>query len=64
VVVPYKGCILFAGQDGLSHLIFFDGGSGPVSANIRNFATTRFGLNDNSVTLFRADLSGYWRTHR
>ncbi len=55
IVAPIRNCILFAGQDGIPHMIFFDGGSGAGVTNIRNFNTTRFGLNDYSSTLFRAD---------
>jgi len=55
VVAPIRACMLFAGQDGIAHMILFDGSAGRGITNIRNFATTRFGLNDNSITLFRAD---------
>lgn len=55
MVAPIRNCILFAGQDGIPHMIFFDGGAGGGVTNIHNFATTRFGLNDYGSTLFRAD---------
>jgi hypothetical protein len=55
IVAPIRNCMMFAGRDGIAHMILFDGNAGGSVTNIRNFATTRFGLNDNSVTLFRAD---------
>ena len=55
MVAPIRNCMMFAGQDGIAHMILFDGSAGGSVTNIRNFQTTRFGLNDNSVTLFRAD---------
>jgi hypothetical protein len=55
VVIPVRNCILFAGRDGVPHMILFDGSAEGGVTNIRNFATTRFGLNDYSTTLFRAD---------
>lgn len=55
VLLPPKGCLLFGNRNGTSSLILFDGVSGGGVANIRNYGTTRFGLNDNSITLFRAD---------
>jgi hypothetical protein len=55
IVAPIRNCMMFAGRDGIAHMILFDGNAGGSVTNIRNFQTTRFGLNDNSVTLFRAD---------
>jgi hypothetical protein len=55
IILPPKGCLLFGSQDGTSRIILFDGTSGSGVSNIRNFNTTRFALNDNSTTLFRAD---------
>jgi hypothetical protein len=55
IVAPIRNCMIFAGKDGIAHMILFDGNAAGSVTNIRNFATTRFGLNDNSVTLFRAD---------
>ena len=55
VLVPIRNALLFGAADGTSHMLLFDGSSGGGVGNIRNFQTTRFGLNDSSVTLFRAD---------
>lgn len=55
VLAPIRNAMLFGAADGTSRLLLFDGSSGGGAANIRNFQTTRFGLNDNSITLFRAD---------
>ena len=54
-LLPPKGCMLFGSRNGATNFILFDGVSGGGVANIRNYGTTRFGLNDNSITLFRAD---------
>jgi hypothetical protein len=55
MVAPARGCLMFAGTDGTAHQILFDGAQGGGVLNIRNFAITRFSLNDYSETLFRAD---------
>ncbi len=47
--------LFFGAADGTSHTLLFDGSSGGGFTNLRNFQTTRFSLNDSSVTLFRAD---------
>jgi hypothetical protein len=52
---PGRTAMLFGASDGTPHMILFDGSSGGGVTNIRNFVTTRFSLNDNSVILFRAD---------
>jgi hypothetical protein len=55
IVISPRGCILFGGRDGTSHMILFDGVTGGGVTNIRNFQVTRFALNDNSLTVFRGD---------
>jgi hypothetical protein len=62
VLAPIRNAILFGAADGTSRLLLFDGSSGGSAANIRNFQTTRFGLNDDSVTLFRADYQNIGNT--
>ena len=57
IVASPRNCLLFAGSDGVPHTLFFDGSAAGGVTNLRNFFTTRFGLNDNSAILFRAD---YW----
>ena len=57
MVVSPRNCLLFAGADQVPHTLFFDGTATAGVNNVRNFATTRFSLNDNSTILFRAD---YW----
>ena len=57
IVASPRNCLLFAGSDGVSHTLFFDGAAAGGVTNVRNFFVTRFSLNDNSATLFRAD---YW----
>ncbi len=47
--------LLFGAANGAAHMLLSDGSSGGGVANIRNFQTTRFSLNDNSVTLFLAN---------
>lgn len=54
-LAPWKNALLFGSSDGTPHMLLFDGSSGGGATNIRNFMTTRFSLNDGSVTLFRAD---------
>jgi len=55
IVISPRGCILFGSQDGTAHMILFDGATGGGVTNIRNFQVTRFGLNDSSTIMFRAD---------
>jgi hypothetical protein len=57
IVASPRNCLFFAGADNVPHTLFFDGSSSGGVTNMRNFFTTRFGLNDNSTILFRAD---YW----
>ncbi|HTS63305.1 MAG TPA: hypothetical protein VMH28_14865 [Candidatus Acidoferrales bacterium] len=54
-LAPSRSALLFGASDGTPHMLLFDGSSGGGVANIRNFQTTRFSLNDQSVILFRAD---------
>jgi hypothetical protein len=57
IVAPPRNCLLFGGSDRVPHTLFFDGSAAGGVTNLRSFFTTRFGLNDNSEILFRAD---YW----
>ena len=55
IMAAPRGCLLFAGADGVGHQIQFDGAGGSGVVNMRNFMLTRFSLNDTSQILFRAD---------
>jgi len=63
VVAPIRNCMLFGAQNGTANMILFDGSGGGSVTDLRNFQTTRFGLNDNSLTLFRADYENIGSTN-
>jgi hypothetical protein len=54
-LAPSRSALLFGAADGTPRMLLFDGSSGGGATNIRNFQTTRFSLNDQSMILFRAD---------
>ncbi|HLH16646.1 MAG TPA: Ig-like domain-containing protein [Bryobacteraceae bacterium] len=54
-VLTTGNILLFGAANGAAHMLLSDGSSGGGVTNIRNFQTTRFSLNDSSLTLFRAD---------
>jgi hypothetical protein len=61
-VMTSRNCLMFGGSDGVPHLLFFDGSAAGGVNNLRNFATTRFSLNDNSSILFRGDYQNFGST--
>jgi hypothetical protein len=57
IVAPIRNAMMYANAAGTPRLLLLDGSTGGGVTNLRNFQTTQYGLNDSSLTAFRAD---YW----